>query len=109
MFSPADVVDLWAAPELPQANQQRIVEHPPLMEIADQRRERLIRWRGEPLAEMRKVVRVGVPGWRVLRTLVVPVDADQRDSGLGQPAREQATLAEQVLSVSLASRCRLTI
>jgi hypothetical protein len=96
-------------PELPARHDQNPLVQPAVVDVLDERRQRLVEERGPPAHPLGQVptrlgVGVVVPAeveW-LARLRGQRVDRHHRRAGLGQPAGEQAALAPQVPAVLVA-------
>ncbi len=102
VFAAALLVDLRLAAELAEHHHQRVVEHPAVGEVVEQRRDARIERRQQVLLHPLEDVAVRVP---VLHAAHVRLH--DRHAGLDQPPREQERLAERVPAVPVAHRDRL--
>ena len=87
MIAPRVVIDAWSSAHFAHHDHQRVVEHPAIIEIADQCAERAVGRRDERFLMTGEVVRVRIP--------TTVVDANESASGFDEPPRQQGTLADR--------------
>ena len=84
---------------------QRLIEHSTLLQIENQRAERLIEHRKQKPFQPAEMIVVRVPRARV-QTVRIPENRDEFAARLDQPPRRQARLTEQRHAVGVADAAR---
>ncbi len=101
VIAPGVTVDFRCAAEFAVPDDERVVEQAAILQVRQQRRDRLVGLRHKTLLKLFEVLTVRVPGGIDTRLVAMPIDSDKADTRFEHPPGEKDALAKSAAAVAV--------